>query len=1077
MTVFERNRAEDTFGFGVVFSDATLAGIDEADPVLRSALSRYGVHWDAIEVRVHGERHLCGGNGMAAVHRRTLLSLLQGQAIEAGVDVRFSTEVGAEDLLGAGYDLVIAADGAGSKVRDRFAEVFEPAAETAAAKFIWLGTTYPFGGLTFVHQRGPHGVFAVHGYPVGDGVSTFIVETDEGTWRAAGLDEFDVTGPPGPSDEKSRDYLQGLFAEQIGGHPLLVNNSRWGSFRTRRARRWRHRVGGTAIALLGDAAHTAHFSVGSGTKMAMEDAVALVDALDRHGDDADAALAAYEAVRQPPVTRIQGSARPSVSWWEHFGRAYDSLPPWQFAYHFFTRSLTDTKLRLRDDGFVAGVHRRWRDIHGSEPLHSPFEVAGRRLDGRAVAVGDGAVHLPGGPLPLRPRPDGAGGPWALWVSAPDAEHGLPAATDAVAKGVAAGCALVAVTGGTPLTRRLVCEAARLEHGAATLLVEDAGPGLDEEGALTAVLSGRTDLVGVPAGAAAPRREDSREGRGGEWTLMSLRHHATPVAEGVVPWPEDLARAYTEKGWWRGRALGAELLDAADRRPDATAVVDGDVRLSYRSLAARADALASRLVDELGLVREDRIVVQLPNCWEFVVLTLACLRAGVVPVMALPAHRRHELSYLAAHSEAVAIAVPSVLRGFDHAEMAEELRSGSETLEHVLVVGDAVRPGQLDLTALCAEPPDPGAHRERWDAEQPSSRTVALFLLSGGTTGLPKLIARTHDDYAYNARASAELCALGPDTVYLGALPVSHNFPLACPGILGTLMSGGRVVMLPSPEPERAFAAIAAEGVTVATAVPAVAQRWLAHASGSGAGQVATLRLLQVGGARIADELARRVRPVLGCTLQQVFGMAEGLLNYTRLDDPEEVICTTQGRPLSEGDEVRVVDGSDRDVPDGAAGALLTRGPYTPRGYYRAAEQNARAFTADGWYRSGDIVRRRHGGNLVVEGREKDIINRGGEKISAEEVENLAYQLPQVNQVAAVAMPDAQLGERVCLYAAVKPGAALTLDDIRGSMSAAGVAAFKWPERLEIVEALPTTNVGKIDKKALREDIARRMEKS
>ena len=558
--------------------------------------------------------------------------------------------------------------------------------------------------------------------------------------------------------------------------------------------------------------------------------------------------------------------------------------------------------------------------------------------------------------------------------------------------------------------------------------------------------------------------------------MTPARTVPPIAQGTVPWPAEAVQEHTERGWWRGVALGAELLAAADASPDAVALVDGEVRLTYRSLAARADALASRLVDDLGLVREDRVVVQLPNCWEFVVLTLACLRAGIVPVMALPAHRRHELSHLVDHSEAAAIAVPATLRGFDHAELAEELRAGSDTLQQVLVVGGPVRDGHVDLTELSAEPDDAAAHRARWDADQPASRSVAVFLLSGGTTGLPKLIARTHDDYAYNARASAEVCGLGPDTVYLGTLPASHNFPLACPGILGTLLVGGRVVMLPSPEPERVFAAVAAEGVTVATAVPAVAQRWLAHAAEHGTDQIATLQLLQVGGARLADEVARTVRPVLGCTLQQVFGMAEGLLNYTRLDDPEDVICTTQGRPLSEGDEVRVVDELDRDVADGTPGALLTRGPYTPRGYYRAPEQNARAFTPDGWYRSGDVVRRRPDGNLVVEGRDKDMINRGGEKISAEEVENLVYQLlPRVASVAAVAMPDPVLGERVCLYAVVKPGSGpLTLDEVRGAMAGAGVATFTWPERVEVVEELPTTKVGKIDKKALRDDVAQRL---
>jgi salicylate---CoA ligase len=552
---------------------------------------------------------------------------------------------------------------------------------------------------------------------------------------------------------------------------------------------------------------------------------------------------------------------------------------------------------------------------------------------------------------------------------------------------------------------------------------------------------------------------------------------TPIADGIVPWPDDLAQEYAMAGWWRGQALGAEIAAVADARQAATALVDGATRISYASLAARADALAGRLTDGLGLARGDRIVVQLPNCWQFAVLTLGCLRAGIVPVMALPAHREHELAYLCEHSEARALAVPDVLRDFDHQHMAERLRSGSD-LVHILVAGPDVHQGNEDLTALCAEG-EPAAGR--WD--QPDGRDVAVFLLSGGTTGLPKLIARTHNDYAYNARASAELCGLDEHTVYLATLPASHNFPLACPGILGTWLSGGRVVMLASPQPASVFAAIEQEGVTITAVVPAVAQRWLAHAeehgasgvSGvfgvSGAASLRTLRVLQVGGARLADELARRVRPVLGATLQQVFGMAEGLLNYTRLDDPDEVICGTQGRPLSPGDEVRIVDGAGNDRPDGEPGALLTRGPYTPRGYYRAAEQNARAFTPDGWYASGDVVRRRPDGNLVVEGRDKDMINRGGEKISAEEVENLVYRMPGIAQVAAVAAPDAELGERVCVFVVLAPGAQLTLDAIRDGMAAAGVARFKWPERLEVVAELPVTKVGKLDKKALRDMLA------
>jgi 2,3-dihydroxybenzoate-AMP ligase len=538
-----------------------------------------------------------------------------------------------------------------------------------------------------------------------------------------------------------------------------------------------------------------------------------------------------------------------------------------------------------------------------------------------------------------------------------------------------------------------------------------------------------------------------------------------MTEGTVPWPGDLAREYIKVGWWRGQALGAEIAAVAAARKTAIALTDGATRIGYGSLLARADALAGQLA-RLGMRPGDRIVVQLPNCWQFVVLTLACLRAGIVPVMALPAHRRHELAYLCEHSEARALAVPDVLRGFDHQQMAEELLAASPALEHVLVVGQDVR--HQDLTALCAEldagavpapaPPDPAG--------------VAVFLLSGGTTGLPKLIARTHNDYSYNARASARLCHLDEGTVYLVSLPASHNFPLACPGILGTLLSGGRVVMLGSPDPAAAFAAIEREGVTVTAVVPAVAQRWLAHAADHGASALRTLEVLQVGGARLADEPASRIKPVLGATLQQVFGMAEGLLNYTRLDDPDEVICRTQGRPLSPGDEVRVVDADGNDLPDGQPGALLTRGPYTPRGYYRAPEQNTRAFTPDGWYASGDVVRRRPDGNLVVEGRDKDMINRGGEKISAEEVENLLYRMPGIAQVAAVAAPDAELGERICVFVVPEPGGDITLGAISDGMATAGVARFKWPERLEIVAELPVTKMGKLDKKALRERLRR-----
>ena len=549
--------------------------------------------------------------------------------------------------------------------------------------------------------------------------------------------------------------------------------------------------------------------------------------------------------------------------------------------------------------------------------------------------------------------------------------------------------------------------------------------------------------------------------------------SNPTRNGTVPWPDDVAARYRELGYWEDRTLGSLVVEVADAHPDKDAVVDGLVRLTYAELVARADAAAGRL-RELGLEPDDRVVVQLPNCWEFIVLTLACFRSGIIPVMALPAHRRHELSHLCDLSEARGLVVPRKLRDFDHEALAHELAAALPDLEHVLVLDrdGGLDEASVDLGSLLQRPTDSESARALAENMAPDPDDPACFLISGGTTGLPKLITRTHNDYVCNVRATSATAELTRDDVYLGTLPASHNFPLACPGVLGALLVGARTVMLPSPEPVRAFATIATEGVTVSAAVPAVAQRWIDHQNEVGGDQLATLRLLQVGGSRLPDEWAAKVRPVLGAQLQQVFGMAEGLINTTRIDDPDEVVNCTQGRPVHEADELRILDPLGRDLEDGSPGAIYTRGPYTPRGYYNAAEHNERAFLPDGWYGSGDVVVRHPDGNLVVLGRDKDMINRGGEKISAEEVEDLVYRIGGIDLVAAVSMPAPVLGERLAVCVVPRSGAEPpTLESIREHFRSTGVAAFKFPERLEVLDHLPMTKVGKIDKRALREKVA------
>ncbi len=550
--------------------------------------------------------------------------------------------------------------------------------------------------------------------------------------------------------------------------------------------------------------------------------------------------------------------------------------------------------------------------------------------------------------------------------------------------------------------------------------------------------------------------------------------STAPIEGVVAWPTDVAEHYRRAGYWRGVSIASQIAEQVQRRPDQEALIDGDCRLTYRELWTRAGAGAQTLL-ELGIARGDRIVLQLPNCWQFVALTLACLRVGIIPVMALPSHRQHEIAHLAALSDAVALVIPEMDSGTDMRPIARRVAAEVPTVSAILVHGapSSSMPKECPEHALATVWNNVIRFVEaNYD---PAGSDLACLLLSGGTTGLPKLIARTNDDYAYNIRQCSEVSGVGSHTTYLCALPASHNFTLACPGLLGALVAGGQVVMLPSPSAERALQTIDTLAITLTAVVPAVAHRWINYQREHRLLRGPSLRVLQVGGARMPDELAALVQPVLGAQLQQVFGMAEGLINMTRLDDHADVVLTTQGRPVSEADEIRVVDPEGEPVPNGVPGTLLTRGPYTPRGYFRAAEHNARAFTAQGWYVTGDIVVQREDGNLVVAGRDKDMINRGGEKISAEEIENFAYRFTGVESAAAVAMPDPVLGERLCLYLSLAQGhSMITLADIVQEMTAAGFARFKHPDRLEIIDQMPLSKVGKIDKKALRDDIRARL---
>jgi len=544
-----------------------------------------------------------------------------------------------------------------------------------------------------------------------------------------------------------------------------------------------------------------------------------------------------------------------------------------------------------------------------------------------------------------------------------------------------------------------------------------------------------------------------------------------LLEGCVPFPPEFAERYRRKGYWKGKTLGDCFDEWTARGGARTAVVADAERVSYAELARRVNRAAEAFA-ALGLRPRDRVLLQLHNAPEFLYVAFALFKIGALPVLALPAHREAEIRHLLAFSEAVAYVAPARLRGFDYVGMIRAIAPHTPHLRHVLVSGDAP-PGTIALDAMIRGRAPGAGGTGAAAAPRPAAADVALFMVSGGTTGLPKLIPHTHDDYAYIVDISAAAAGLGPDSVFLAVLPIAHNFSFGTPGVLGALSRGATVVLAPSPNPEVALPLIERERVTNTSVVPAVLIQWLASPLRA-QHDLASLAAVQVGGSRLGAEVAQRVKPLLGATVQQVYGMAEGLNNYTRLDDPDEVLYTTQGRPLSPDDEIMVVGDDGRPVAPGERGELLTRGPYTIRGYYKAPEHNAVSFTPDGFYRTGDLVRVTASGNLSVEGRVKDLINRGGEKISAEEVENALLRHPAVQNVAVVAMPHPVLGEAVCACVIRRPGAPLTLEALRAFLERAGIARFKAPERLEIVDRFPLTSVGKISKKDLRADIAARL---
>jgi non-ribosomal peptide synthetase component E (peptide arylation enzyme) len=543
-------------------------------------------------------------------------------------------------------------------------------------------------------------------------------------------------------------------------------------------------------------------------------------------------------------------------------------------------------------------------------------------------------------------------------------------------------------------------------------------------------------------------------------------------ERLVRYPDEAVRRYRRSGLWGTRTIADELHAVATAHPQREAVVALDGRMTYRELDESTDVLAAGLAG-LGLVPGDPVLFQVTNRLGAILAWYGVLKAGLVPVCTLAAHRGHEIGEISRRTGAVAHLVEAGTRGFDLVGFAAEQRRDHPTLRHLLVLGatgDAA--GDMRCVAIESLGAGAGPRAARTIVEDIQRGIdpddVAVFQLSGGTTGVPKVIPRLHAEYWYNAAAYARSWGWSPDTRVAHLIPVIHNAGIVC-AVHGPHSAGGCLV-LGTPDLAGSLPLMARES---ATHVLLGHGHFRGVAEAGFAAATASVTQVVLSGTKVPPALFGELEQ-RGLWSGQLFGMGEGLFLTTRPGAPREARATTVGTPLSPMDEIRILEpGSITELPDGQVGELCCRGPYTVRGYFDAAAHNARAFTPDGFYRTGDLASVREIGGqryVSIEGRIKDVINRGGEKINAAEVELLLLRHPRITGAAAVAMPDPRLGERTCAYIVVH-GEPLTMADIREHFMRLQVATFKWPERIEHLTEIPRTLVGKMDKKLLQADIA------
>jgi len=540
-----------------------------------------------------------------------------------------------------------------------------------------------------------------------------------------------------------------------------------------------------------------------------------------------------------------------------------------------------------------------------------------------------------------------------------------------------------------------------------------------------------------------------------------------LLKGCTPYRKEDAEKYSKMRWWAGLTFGDLIDKAADIYPDKEAFVDERSRLTFAQMRERVNRFAIRLI-ELGVKHMERVLIQIPNWNEFICAYFGIQKAGAIPVSLIDRYRQYEINYLARLTDATHWVVAERYKKVYYPPIIEDVLKDNPQIRHVILARPEKDKPFMSLEKLIEEAEVTDEKIKTLAARRPDPIQVGHMAPTGGTTGLPKLVPHTHNNYLCRVEYSARRWELNSDDVCLVVAPIGHDL-IFVSLICATIFTFGKLVMLDTFHPEDICHKIQSEKITATVWVPTLVQR-LINFECLDDYDLSTFKKMYCSGGASSPGLIRTAIERLGCTYLNGYGGTEGMITLTGLNDDLDSVCETAGRPCCPYDIYKVVDEFGRELPANTSGELVVKGPTMFTGYYIAPEENAIVFDGDGFFKTGDIASIDETGRIRITGRIKEMVNRGGESISATEIENLIGEHPDVAIVAVIPMPDPQLGEKVCAYIQPKPQKVLDFEEVISFLKVKKASVLQFPEHMEFVEQMPLTKAGKIDKRALKKAI-------